>query len=82
MKCVRILLFGALAIVGPSLSLLFFGPSVSAAEPPDLSVPLPPGETLLADIGTYRVFWQSYGQEPVAMPISWSGHFEPRAGIS
>ena len=49
---------------------------------PDLSVPLPPGETFLADIGTYRVFWQSYGQEPVAMPVSWSGHFEPRAGIS
>ena len=54
----------------------------SAAEPPDLSVSLPPGETLLADVGTYRVFWQSYDQPPVAMPVSWSGHFEPRAGVS
>ena len=56
--------------------------ALSAAEPLDLSVPLPPGETLLADVGTYRVFWQSYDQQPVAMPVSWSGHFEPRAGIS
>ncbi len=82
MKHVRILLFSALALVGPSLPLLLFAPTVSAAETPDLSVLLPPGETLLADIGTYRVSWQSYGQEPVAMPVSWSGHFEPRAGIS
>ncbi len=64
------------------LPLLFVASAVSAAETPDLSVPLPPGETLLADIGTYRVCWQSYGQEPVAMPVSWSGHFEPHAGIS
>ena len=64
------------------LSLLFVTSAVSAAETLDLSVPLPPGETLLADVGTYRVFWQSYDQEPVAMPVSWSGHFEPRAGVS
>ena len=62
--------------------LLFVASAVSAAQTLDLSVPLPPGETLLADVGTYRVSWQSYGQEPVAMPVSWSGHFEPRAGIS
>ena len=48
----------------------------------DLSVPLPPGETFLADIGMYRVFWQSGNNPPVSMPISWSGHFEPTAGIS
>ncbi len=64
------------------LSLLLAASAMPAAEEPDLSVPLPPGETLLADVGTYHVFWQSYGQEPVAMPVSWSGHFEPRAGIS
>jgi len=63
-------------------SLLFVASAVSAAQTPDLSVPLPSGETLLADVGMYRVFWQSYGQQPVAMPVSWSGHFEPRAGIS
>ena len=62
--------------------LLAVAPVVSAAQTPDLSVPLPQGETLLADIGTYRVFWQSYGQQPVPMPVSWSGHFDPRAGIS
>ena len=62
--------------------LLFVTSAVSAAETPDVSVPLPPGETMLADVGTYRVFWQSYDQQPIGMPVSWSGHFEPRAGIS
>ena len=45
-------------------------------------MPLPPGETLLADVGMYRVLWQSYGQESVALPVCWSGHFETRSGIS
>ncbi len=65
-----------------SLWLLFAAPALWGAETLDLAVPLPPGETLLAEVGMYRVFWQSYGAEPVAMPVSWSGHFEPRAGIS
>ena len=86
MKCVRILLFSTLVFAAPAwgqpLPLLIVAPAVFSPETPDLSVPLPPGETLLADIGTYRVFWQSYDQKPVAMPVSWSGHFEPRAGIS
>jgi len=56
--------------------------ATSVAKTPNLSVPLQPGATQLADIGMYRVFWQSYGSEPVAMPVSWAGHFEPRAGIS
>lgn len=51
-----------------------------AAE--DLTVPLPPGETLLGDIGIYRVTYQSYGQPPVEMPLSWTGHFTPESGIS
>ncbi|MHB8903372.1 MAG: DUF5696 domain-containing protein, partial [Thermoguttaceae bacterium] len=64
------------------LPLLLAASWAPAGEQPDLSVPLPLGETFLADVGAYRVFWQSYGQEPVAMPILWAGHFEPRAGIS
>jgi hypothetical protein len=47
-----------------------------------LWVPLPLGETPLADIGVFQVFWQSYGKERVAMPLGWTGHFEPRSGIS
>ena len=64
------------------LALLSAASAISAVQTLDLSVPLPPGETFLADVGMYRVFWQSYDQQPVAMPVSWSGHFEPRAGIS
>ena len=48
----------------------------------DLVVSLPAGETLLCDIGMYRVSWQSYGKEPVAMPPGYSGHFSDRSGIS
>ncbi len=48
----------------------------------DLRIPLPVGETLLQDIGIYRVGWQSYGSEPVEMPLAWAGHFDPRTGIS
>ncbi len=53
-----------------------------AAEATDLSVPLPTGETLLHDIGIYRVGWQSYGGEPVEMPLAWAGHFDAQTGIS
>ena len=52
-----------------------------AAAEDDLSVALPPGRTALADIGLYRVSWQSYGKEPVAMPDSWAGHFDPATGL-
>jgi hypothetical protein len=48
----------------------------------DLCVSLPPGRTALTDIGLYRVWWQSYGKEPVAMPRSWTGHFDAATGIS
>jgi hypothetical protein len=57
-------------------------PSSPTAEADRLTVPIPPGETLLADIGIYRVFWQSYGKEPTAMPLAWTGHFDARCGIS
>jgi hypothetical protein len=53
-----------------------------AAPTPDLTVPIPPGETALASIGLYRVWWQSYGKDPVAMPLSWTGHFDETTGIS
>lgn len=53
-----------------------------SASPPELLVPLPNGETRLTDIGIYQVVWQSYGKEPVAMPVSWSGHFDAVSGIS
>lgn len=55
-------------------------PARLAAE--DLTVPLPPGETPLGDLGIYRVTYQSYGQPPVEMPLSWTGHFTPASGIS
>jgi hypothetical protein len=55
-------------------------PSAAAAD--DLTVPLPLGETPLADIGVYRITWQSYGREPVEMPVGWTGHFTPDSGIS
>ncbi|MBI3922168.1 MAG: hypothetical protein HY318_12175 [Armatimonadetes bacterium] len=48
----------------------------------DLTVPLPPGETPLEDIGLYRVCYQSYGKEVVEMPLSWTGHFTTDSGIS
>jgi len=63
-------------------TLVLCGALIHAAEAPDVAVTLPAGETLLTEIGTYRVSWQSYGQEPVAMPPSWMGHFDVRSGIS
>lgn len=56
--------------------------NAATALPADTSVSVPPGETLLQDIGLYRVGWQSYGQEPGEMPIGWAGHFDPETGIS
>ena len=56
---------------------------VGPAEPDiDLTVPIPSGETPLAEIGLYRVLWQSYGKDPVEMPLSWAGHFDAATGIS
>jgi hypothetical protein len=63
-------------------ALLLDGVVGSAAPAPDLTVPIPPGETALATIGLYRIWWQSYGKEPVAMPLSWTGHFDEATGIS
>jgi hypothetical protein len=34
------------------------------------------------DIGLYRVSWQSYGKDPVRMPLSWTGHFDEQTGVS
>lgn len=56
--------------------------AAQGADLADLAVPLPPGETLLADLGVFQVSWQSYGKEPVAMPAGWTGHFDAETGIS
>jgi hypothetical protein len=53
--------------------------SVMAQQKP---VVLPLGQTNLGDIGRYRVAYQSYGGDVVEMPVSWSGHFEEKSGIS
>jgi len=47
----------------------------------ELTVPLPPGETPLSDIGIYRVAYQSYGKAVTEMPLSWAGHFHEVSGI-
>ena len=62
-----------------ALCLVSFAISATAA---DSSVPVPPGEMLLVDIGIHQVGWQSYGKAPVTMPRGWEGHFEPHTGIS
>ncbi len=76
-----LLTFGLVA-VSPTAAADKPTPSVQSDLPQDLSVPLPPGETLLADIGVFQVAWQSYGKEPVAMPLAWTGHFDAHSGIS
>lgn len=48
----------------------------------EIVVPLTPGETPLSDIGLYRVAYQSYGEQVVEMPLSWTGHFVDPSGIS
>ncbi|MBM3476822.1 MAG: hypothetical protein FJX75_26415 [Armatimonadetes bacterium] len=53
-----------------------------AAYAQETTVPLPPGETPLSDIGVYTVAYQSYGGEVVTMPPSWTGHFVDPSGIS
>ncbi len=57
-------------------------PAPAAAAAPDLSIPIPAGETRLADLGLYRVGWQSYGRPTAWMPLSWTGHFDPATGVS
>ncbi|HYG33776.1 MAG TPA: hypothetical protein VEC99_03270, partial [Clostridia bacterium] len=67
-----------LATLGLLLSLF----QANAELPDSMVVPIPPGETPLANIGYYEVGWQSYGKEPVMMPWSWVGHFDDRTGVS
>jgi hypothetical protein len=66
----------------PALLLILVCASAAADDFTANSVRLAPGETLLTEIGIYRVSWQSYGGPPVAMPGSWIGHFDQRSGIS
>lgn len=67
--------------INPLLPSLLAALSAMAAEP-NVVIHLPPGSTALADIGLYRVGWQSYGGQPGWMPLSWSGHFDSATGIS
>ncbi len=60
--------------------LLPIAPLTALAQ--DATVPLPPGETCLGDIGIYTVSYQSGDSQPVVMPPSWTGHFEDTSGIS
>lgn len=69
-------------IIGGASAIAATSDPSPAASGVELAVPLPEGETRLADIGVYQVSWQSYSEETVEMPLSWSGHFEPRSGIS
>ena len=64
------------------LALIAAGSLAAAGDVADAPASLPPGETLLTEIGIYRVSWQSYGQPPVAMPGAWMGHFDAQSGIS
>jgi len=54
----------------------------TAAPAQDRAVTIGSGVTPLADIGIYRVAYQSYGHELVEMPGSWVGHFDGATGIS
>ena len=64
------------------LSMLALAGTSAAQHDRSLVVNLPEGETPLDRIGLYRVAYQSYGDEVVRMPLSWSGHFESESGIS
>jgi len=63
-------------------SLLWVGLTGVVAAGQERSVTIGPGVTPLADIGIYRVGYQSYGHELVEMPGSWVGHFDGATGIS
>ena len=65
-----------------ALLAILLGVAVAAWPQEDLTVPLPPGETLLDDIGLYQVGYQSYAGPEVLMPVSWTGHFVDPSGIS
>ncbi|MCC7495189.1 MAG: hypothetical protein IT204_22765 [Fimbriimonadaceae bacterium] len=46
------------------------------------AVTVAPGVTELAEVGLFRVGWQSYDQPVEYMPDGWSSHFDDRTGIS
>lgn len=62
--------------------LLAAGLTGHAAEETVPPVALPAGETRLAEIGTYRVGWQSYGGPTNWLPLSWAGHFDDATGVA
>ena len=63
------------------IGLLSWAAAACAWAAPDLTVALPLGETLLTDVGIYRVGWQSYGGASHWMAPSWGGEADPDSGI-
>ena len=63
------------------IALISWAAALGAWAATDLTVALPQGETLLTDVGLYRVGWQSYGGHVHWMPPSWSGEADPASGI-
>ena len=53
-----------LNLFGVGLWAFLAGSCVLAGEEASWTVPVPEGETPLADVGLARLFWQSYGKEP------------------
>ena len=56
--------------------------AILAAEGPMPATPLPPGETILTDIGFCRTFWQSYGKDPVEMNLPGGSGSDPTSGAT
>lgn len=75
-------LLAILALAGLSAAATAASLEDEKSDKTEMAVPLPAGETLLCEIGAYRVWWQSYGKPPVAMPPAYSGHFTDASGIS
>ena len=55
---------------------LWVAAAALSAAAADSYVALPPGDTYLADISICQVGRQSYGKEPVLMPVGWQGSDE------
>ena len=63
-----------------SLLLALLAPGRAPAA--DVTLKLPRDTTPVAEIGLYRMAYQSYGGDVVYLPDGWVGHFEPRSGVS
>jgi len=64
------------------VSLLLPCTSIWAAGTPEPATPLPLGATMLTDLGFCRMFWQSYGKDPVEMNLPSGGGSDPTSGAT